>query len=102
MHVERESSRGAWFIVIFEKPRGVILIVEVSLKVFAHRPGRPGVEAIVETFIVGEIEPVLLQTPFHVPIDFGHEREARMPAANVFDGFGPERTILWRQAVPGA
>src|SRR6185436_18302163 len=94
MHLDRESSGGARLVMIFDEARGVVLIFRVGLKVFAYGQRSPGVEPIVETFIVGEIEPVLLQTPLQVPIDFGHRREPRMPATDIFDGSGPERNII--------
>ena len=55
----------------------------------AHRPGVLLAQAVVQPLVVGVVEALLLQRPFHVPVDLGHEtgsrdacsRTARSPAA---------------------
>ena len=41
MHLQRESSGGARLVMIFEEARGMILIIPVRLKVFAHGSTEP-------------------------------------------------------------
>ena len=38
----------------------------------------PFAQAVVESFVVGVVEALLLQRPFQVPVDLGHEEELRM------------------------
>ena len=59
-----------------------------------HRPGMAFTEAIVEPFVVGVIESLLLQSPFEIPIDLGHETEAGRLFAHSLSGFGPEQLRL--------
>jgi hypothetical protein len=59
-----------------------------------HRPGMAFTEAIVEPFVVDVIESLLLQSPFEIPIDLGHETEAGRLFAHSLSGFGPEQLRL--------
>jgi hypothetical protein len=47
-------------------------------------------QAIVESLVVGVIEPLLLERPFEVPVDLGHEGEAGSVLAHSPCGVGPE------------
>ena len=51
----------------------------------------PFAQAVVEPLVVGVVEALLLQRPFHVPIDFRHEAEVRNLLAHAADRLGPER-----------
>ena len=46
-------------------------------------------QAIIEPFVIGEVEALLLQRPFEIPIDFRHEAEAGMKLPDLPDGIGP-------------
>ena len=64
--------------------------IEPGVEMLAHRPGVTLAQPIVEPFIVGVIESLLLHRPFPVPVDFGHELEVRMFASYRLGGLGPE------------
>jgi hypothetical protein len=55
--------------------------------------GRVVIQAVVHPFVVAEVEPLLLQFPFEVPVSFGDELELRMlpdiilPARKMIDFF---------------
>ena len=48
------------------------------MEMLAHRSGLPLTQAVVQPFVVGVIEPLLLQRPFQVPVDLGHAQEVRI------------------------
>ena len=63
----------------------------------AHRPGVALAKAIVEPLVVGVIEALLLQRPFHVPVDLGHEEEAGHSFAHALRRRRPEERGRWPQ-----
>ena len=60
------------------------------MEVLAHRPGVPFAKPVVEPLVVGVVEALLLQRPFQIPIDLGHEAEARDALAHALDRLRPE------------
>ena len=84
--------------MVLQETREFALVVEPGLQVFAHRPRLSHAQAIVEPLVIGVIKTLLLQGPFAVPVDLGHEAELRSPLSHVLDRRGPE----WRRAkAPG-
>ena len=53
----------------------LVLVIQARAEMVAHRPGVPVAEPVVQPLVVSVIEPLLLQGPFEVPVDFGHEAE---------------------------
>src|ERR1039457_6148409 len=52
-------------------------------------------QAIIESFVVAEVEPLLLQLPFQVPICLGYEEEA---GVRLLDGGDHVKPILCRRS----
>ena len=77
MNVEIERRRGARLIVVLQEARQVILVVEPGQEVSSDRRCVPFPEAVIQPLVVGVVEPLLLERPFEIPIDFGNEEEAR-------------------------
>ena len=86
-----ECGRGARLVVVLEKPGELILVIEPGAKVVADRPDVAGLQPVVEPFVVAIVEALLLQRPFEIPIDLGHESEGRMRAAHRRRRLRPER-----------
>src|SRR5215469_14264075 len=81
---ERDDGRGlmdawskgrcrTWFVVVFQKAGQLVLVIKPGIKMLAHRPGMTGAQAVVQSFVVGEIESLLLERPLQVPIDLCHK-----------------------------
>ena len=77
VHVRRERGRRARLVVVLQEARELVLVVEPGVEVLAHRPRVAFAQAVVEPLVVGVVEALLLQRPFQVPVDLGHEAEAR-------------------------
>ena len=89
MHFRREGCSRPRLVVVFHKAGQLVLIIEPRVEMLAHRPRVPLAQAVVEPFVVGVIESLLLQRPFQVPVDLGHEAEVRiLLAARVAVAFG--------------
>src|SRR6516225_5676606 len=71
----RKDRRGARFVVIFEEAGEFVLVSEVGLEVSPYGCGMALTKAVVQTFIIGIIEALLLHRPLEVPIDFRHEQK---------------------------
>ena len=93
----RERGGGAGLVMVLHEARELVLEVETGLKMAPHRPGVTLAEPIVEPLVVGVVEPLLQHGPFEVPIDLGHEAEARNPLAHAPGRVRPEE---WRTAAP--
>ena len=68
-----EFSSGARLVVVFEKAGELVPVVEAASQVVADRPDLRLPQAVVEPLIIAVVEALLLQCPFEVPIDLGHE-----------------------------
>ena len=99
MNFGSECSGRSWLIVVFEEPGQLVLVIEACVEVLTDRPGMTLAEAVVESFVVSVVEALLLQRPFQVPVDLGHEAEIRDPLSNLLGRARPERL---RAAAPGA
>ena len=71
----RERRRGPRLVVVLQEAGQPVLVIEPGQEVLAHRPGVPLAQAVVQPLVVGVVEPLLLQRPFEVPVDLGHEAE---------------------------
>src|SRR5215472_2365925 len=69
---------GAWLIVVFEKARELVLVVEAGKEMTPDRRGMPLSQPVIEPLVVAVVKALLLQSPFEVPINLGHECESRM------------------------
>src|SRR4051812_41923469 len=101
MYFRRENFGGAWFVMVLDEARGVLLIRWCCTEVVAHVGCGAGAQAVVKAFVVSIIEALLLQTRFHGPIHLGHKSEFRMTATDGCDRIGPERNIDRSEAVVG-
>src|SRR6185503_3152839 len=81
---------GPGLVVVFEEAGELVLIVESGKKMFAHGAGMAVAQAIVEPLVVGVIKPLLLESPFLIPIDFGHEAEIGMVLSDRMRGARPK------------
>jgi hypothetical protein len=75
--------------VIFDEPKQFALIADIGKEMKPHLLGRSRCESGIESLVVAEVEPLLLQFPFEVPIGFGYKREIEAAAAHRFDYFHP-------------
>ena len=91
VHVRRERRRRPRLVVVFHEAGQLVLIVEPGVEMLAHRPGVALAEAVVQAFVVGVIESLLLHRPFAIPVDLRHELEVRMVPPHGLDGLRPER-----------
>jgi hypothetical protein len=80
--------------VVFEKAGESVLVVEAREQMIADRPHMALSQAVVEPLVVAVGEALLLQGPFEVPIDLGHEGESGIPSVHCCRRLRPER--LWR------
>src|SRR5712691_3358964 len=90
MHARGEGRRRPWLVVVFEKARQLVLVIQPSVEMLTYRPGLPSAEAVVQPFVVGVIEALVLQRPFQIPVDFSHEAEVWHPLPHALRGLRPE------------
>ena len=76
--------------MVLQEAGQLVLVVQPRAEVLAHRPGVPVAEAVVQPLVVGVIEALLLQRPFQVPVDLGHEAEVRDTLAHAPGRLRPE------------
>src|SRR6266511_2902555 len=55
--LQREHRCGARLVVVLQEPRRVLLELRGGPQVLAHGTRVPGVQAVVEPLVVGEVEP---------------------------------------------
>src|SRR5205823_3197630 len=91
MNSWRERGGRPRFIVVFQEAGQFVLVIEARVEMLAHRPGMMVAEAVVESFVVGVVETLLLQGPFQVPVDLGHEQKARNPFAHALGSLWPKQ-----------
>src|SRR5512144_475899 len=91
MDFGRERGGGPRLVVVLEEAGHVVLEVEAREEVLADGPRVTLFQAVVEPLVVGVVEALLLEGPLEVPVDFGHEEEARDPGADGLRDPGPER-----------
>src|SRR5262249_41251732 len=77
-----KCGRRAWLVVVLEEASHPFLVVRPRIEVFAHRPGVTLAESVVEPLVVGVIKALLLQRPFQVPVNFGHEAKVGYSVAD--------------------
>ena len=70
-----EGRGGARLVVIFEEAGELVLKVEAGHQMVADAPRMAVAQAVVEPLVVGVVEAQLLERPFQVPVDLGHEGE---------------------------
>ena len=99
MNFRRERRRRPRLVVVLQETGELVLVIEARVEMLAHRPRMAFPEAIVEPLVVGVVEALLLQRPFQVPVDLGHEEEA----GNTFpDPLGRRRPEERRSLAPGS
>src|SRR4029078_10109502 len=69
----------------------VVLKVKPGVKVAAYGVRVAFSESVVEALVVRVVEALLLERPFEVPVDLGHERETRVRVVYRRGGTRPER-----------
>src|SRR3954451_8884118 len=90
MRRKREDGGSSRLVMIFEKSRGLALILQIGPKVVAHRACMGLAKPVIKPLVVGVIETLLLERPLEIPIDLCHEQKVRRVGTNSCDGFGPE------------
>ena len=91
VHFFRKRGGGARFVVVFEKAGELVLIFRRGAEMLTHGPGMAFAEAVIEALVVGVIEALLLERPFQIPIDLGHETKTGNSFAHTANGVRPER-----------
>ena len=87
----RERRRGPRLVVVLEEAGEPVLVVEPAREVLAHRARVALAQPVVEALVVRVVEPLLLQRPLEVPVDLGHEAEARDALPHAPDGLPARR-----------
>ena len=90
VNFRRERRRRPWLIVVFEKAGQFVLIVHTGVEVLAHGRCMALTQAVVQPLVIGVIEALLLQRPFQVPVDLGHEEKVRKLLPHALGRLGPE------------
>ena len=99
MNFRRERRRRPRFVVVLQETGELVLVIEARVEMLAHRPCMAFPEAIVEPFIVSVVEALLLQRPFQIPVDLGHEEEAGNALTHTLGRRRPEER---RTLAPGS
>ena len=60
MHFRRKRRGGARFVMIFEETHELILIIHAGEKMLAHEPSMAVAQPILQAFVVGVVETLLL------------------------------------------
>src|SRR5262245_28730165 len=85
-----ERRRRAWLVVVLHESSQAILEIETGGEMFADRPRMTVAQSVVEPLVVAVVEALLLERPFEIPIDLGHEDESRVSFVNASDRPRPE------------
>ena len=86
------KRRGrARLVVVFQEAGHLVLVIEARVEVLADRPRVPLAQPVVQPLVVRVVEPLLLQRPFEIPVDLGHEAEAGHVFSHARGGSRPER-----------
>ena len=85
--------------MILDESRGAALVLGIGQQVTAHGRAIPGAQPIVQTLVVGVVEPLLLEGPLEIPVGLGHEDELGPPLTHARDGRRPEGIVHRRAAV---
>jgi hypothetical protein len=91
--------RGARLVVVFEKARQLVLVIEPGEQMTTNRRGMTLPQPVVKPLIVAVSKALLLQGPFEIPIDFRHEGKVRVLRMHARDRLWPE---WFRRHSPGA
>ena len=94
-----KRRRGPRLVVVLQEAGQLVLVIQARVEMLAHRPGMAVAEAVVEPLVVGVIEALLLERPFQVPVDLGHEEEAGNALAHALGRRRPEER---RTLAPGS
>ena len=90
MYCGRKRRCRPWLVVVLQKAGKLILKVRARAEVLAHGPSVLLSQSVVQALVVGVVEALLLQRPFHVPVDLGHEQEVRMFPSHGLGRLRPE------------
>ena len=99
MRSRPERGGRARFVMVLQEPREFVLKIEPGHEMLAHRRDGSLTQTVVQAFVIRVIKSLLLQPPFEVPIDLGHEQELGGLAAHAANRPRPE---LFRPAAPCA
>src|SRR5438477_10932104 len=86
----RKSGCRPRLVVVFEKTGQSVLELQPRQQMLAHRPGLSGAQPVVQTLVVSVVEPLLLQGPLQVPVDFREDQKFRMAPTDASNDLGPE------------
>ena len=76
--------------MVLSEAHHVPLVSQISAQVLANRPRRPLDQPVVQPLVVGVVEALGQQFPFHVPIDLGQEQEIGVLLLDSGDDHLPE------------
>src|SRR5882672_4130001 len=98
-----ENRGSPRFIVVFYEAKQLSLIGKICTEVEPNAFCAIVLQPVIEPLVVAEIEPQLLQLPFHVPVSFRNKLERRILFLDSRDHISPVfrcRTLA-RATVPG-
>src|SRR5262249_39419876 len=72
----RKRRGGPRLVVVLQKAGQLVLVVEAGAEMFTHRLGVALAETVIQSFVVCVVKALLVQCPFEIPIDLGHESKA--------------------------
>ena len=82
--------RPPGLVIILHEPRELALVIEACVEMLPRRSRVTLAQPIVQSLVVGVVEPLLLHGPFEVPVDLRHEAESRNRLAYAPDRARPE------------
>ena len=85
----RKSRCGPRLIVVLEEAKQLLLVGKISTEMKPNTLCIVMLQAIIESLVVTEVEPLLLQLPLQVPVSFGNEEELRMLFPDGWDYVSP-------------
>src|SRR5690606_11909874 len=97
--VRGEYGRSPRLVVVLEEMHGLALMLRVGAEMRTKALSVRAAEMIVERLVVREVEALLLELPFAVPVGFGDEDEAGGSRPDLRDRGRPKRLEYGRVAV---
>src|SRR6201987_4543121 len=90
----RKHRCGARLIVILKEAKQLLLVGKVRTEMKPNTLCVAMLQTIIESFVVAEVESLLLQHPLQVPVGLGNEEEVRMRSLDGGDHVAP--VLGWR------
>src|SRR4029077_7364530 len=100
----RECRCCPGFVVVFNEPKELCLIGEISAEMKPHTLRIVMLQAVIEPLVITEVEPLLLQLPLEAPVSLGDKEKFRIRSLDGRNKLTPVFRCrpLSRAVAPGA